>query len=130
MSPKRIGVLAGTVLAGGLLLAVAGTAVAQSPSSAPAATQSIVPGPMGAMMGAGRVTASAAPGHSAAPTPTFGAGMMGSAGHGMDADDVTQMQTWMNQAGSQHQAMHTAMTTQGCSPAVMRGFLASPAPTK
>jgi hypothetical protein len=82
------------------------------------------------MMGAGGLTASAAPGQSASPTSTLGAGMMGSAGHGMDADDVAQMQTWMNQAGGQHQAMHTAMSAQGCSPAVMRGFLASPAPTK
>ena len=130
MSPKRIGVLAGTVLAGGLLLAVAGTTLAQSPSSTPAPTKSIVQGPMGAMMGASGLTASAAPGQSPAPTSTFGAGLMGSAGHGMDADNVTQMQTWMNQAGGQYQAMHTAMTTQGCSPAVMRGFLASPAPTK
>ncbi len=130
MSPKRIGVLAGTVLAGGLLLAVAGTALAQSRSSTPAATQSAVPGPMGAMMGAGAPTASAAPGQSAAPSSTFGTGMMGSAGHGMDADDVARMQTSMNQAGSQYQAMPTAMTAQGCSPAVMRGFLASPAPTK
>ena len=130
MSPKRIGVLAGTLLAGGLLLAVAGTALAQSPSATPAATQSIVPGPMGAMMGGGGLTASAAPGQSAAPASTSGAGMMGTAGHDMDADAVAQMQSWMNQAGSQYQAMHTAMTAQGCSPAVMRGFLTSPAPTK
>lgn len=130
MSPKRIGVLAGTVLAGGLLLAVAGTALAGSPTSTPTATQSAVRGPMGAMMGGGGPSASPSPGQSAAPTSTFDAGMMGSAGHGMDADDVAQMQTWMNQAGSQHQAMHATMATQGCSSAVMRGFLASPAPTK
>lgn len=130
MSPKRIGVLAGTVLAGGLLLAVAGTALAGSPTSTPTVTQSAVRGPMGAMMGAGGPTASPTPGQSAAPMSTFGAGMMGSAGHGMDADDVAQMQSWMNQPGSQHQAMQAAMTSQGCSSAVMRGFLASPAPTK
>ena len=131
MFRKRIGLLAGTAVAGGLLLAVTGTAIAQGPTSTPAATPSVVSGRMGGtMMGAVDPTASAAPGQSAAPSSSFGIGMMGSGGSGMDAGDVRQMQTWMTQAGPQHQAMHAAMGASGCSSEVMKQFLASPIPTK
>ena len=111
MSRTSLGILAGTALAGGLLVAVSGSVLAKAPPTQPTAT------PSGAYrsVGAGMMAS--------------GGGMMGQIG-AMDGADVQQMVDWMDQAGPQVKAMHDAMETSGCSEDAMKQFLASPRPTR
>ena len=93
MASKRIGLIAGGILAGGLLLGTAGLVAAQDPTASPSASST--PSGSSGMMGSGMMS---------------GSGMMGGSGMGqMDADDIQAMTT-----------MHQSMMANGtCDPAQM-----------
>lgn len=93
MAARRIGLVAGGILAGGLLLGTAGLVAAQNPTASPSAS-STPSGSSGMMGGSGMM----------------GAGMMSGSGMGqMDAADIAAMTT-----------MHQSVTANGtCDPAQM-----------
>ena len=129
MSRTRFGVLGGAILAGGLLLALSGGALAQSPSAPPSSAPVGTTSWSGAgMMGGYAATASGSPTSIGGPLAPGLPSMMNGNGLGhMDGENIQQMLTSMKQAGPQFQAMYDAMAKSGCSVQTMKQLLASPA---
>lgn len=100
MASKRIGLIAGGMLAAGLLLGTAGLVAAQDPTASPSAGPTSA-GSSGMMSGLGTMGGSGM---------MSGSGIMSGLGMGqMDAGDVQAMTT-----------MHQSMTANGtCDPAQM-----------
>jgi hypothetical protein len=125
MTQYRIGIIAGALLAGGLLIALAGTAVAQGPTRSSDPGSSGAPGWMDGrgMMGGGWPGGMMGGERDSSTDPGV---MDGDDSHMMDVDDMQTMHDWMDQVNPQLKALHDAMEKNGCDPDAMREFFASP----
>ena len=125
MTPKRIGIVMGGLVAGALLLGTAGLVAAQDPTATPMPSPTAVgpggmmgggqngTGMMGGQMGAGMMGGQMGAGMMGGQ---MGAGMMGGQMGTMTADQLEQMD-----------ALHDQMIESGvCDPAQMQAFHGQP----